>query len=75
MLNILTFIVNNKWKYWGDFVELKGNSNLVMNILKRGWSPSDNVIAELFSKIKRFRKEEKIRIKFTWVSRDMKHKQ
>ena len=67
--------MNNKWKYWGDFVELKGNSNLVMNILKRGWSPLDNVIAELFSKIKRFRKEEKIRIKFTWVSRDMKHKQ
>ena len=71
MLNALTFIVNNWWKYWGDYVEVKGDSNLAMNFLTGEWSPSYEVMTELVSKIKRFRREEKMKIKFTWVNRDM----
>ena len=47
------FIVNNRWKYWGDFAKVKGNSNLKMNSFTREWSPSDEVISELVS-IKKF---------------------
>ena len=72
MLNALTFIVNNGWKYWGDYVEVKDDSNLAMNFLTGEWSPSDEVMTELVSKIKRFRREERMKIKFTWVSRDTK---
>ena len=39
VLTTLKFIVNNGWKYWGDYVELKGNSNLIMNFLTGEWSP------------------------------------
>ena len=41
VLNALVFIVNNGWKYWGDYVKLKGNSNLVMNFPAREWYPAD----------------------------------
>ena len=68
MFNALTFIVNNGWKYWGDYEEVKGNSNLAMDFLTGEWSPSDEVITELVSKIKGFRREEKMKIKFSWVS-------
>ena len=70
MLNALSFIVNNRWKYWGNYVEVKGDSNLAMNFLIREWSPSDEVMTELVSKTKRYRREEKMKIKFTSVSRD-----
>ena len=57
--------MNNKCKYYGDYVEVKGDSNLVMNFLTGEWSPSDEMITELVSKIKRFRREKKMKIKFT----------
>ena len=34
-LNTLMFNVKNGWKYWVDFVEVKSNSNLAMNLLTR----------------------------------------
>ena len=71
MLNILIYIVNDWWKYSGNYVEVKGNSNLAMSFLTREWSPSDEVIAEIVLKLKRFRKEKKMKIKFTWASRDI----
>ena len=70
MLNALMFIVNKGWKYQGDCIELKGDSNLAMNFLMRKWSTLNEVMAELVSQIKRFKREEKMKIKFTWVSRD-----
>ena len=74
MLNVLTFIVNNGWKVWGKYVEMKGNSNFMINIPTRKWSFSNEVIHmgfRLVSKFKRFRRQEKTKIKFTWVNRDM----
>ena len=65
MLNALTFIVKNGWKYWDDYVEVKGDSSLAMNFLTGEWSPSDEEMTELVSKIKRFRREEKMKVKFT----------
>ena len=59
MLNTLTFIVNKGWKYWGDFVEVKGVSNSIMDFLMREPSPSGEVMTELISKIKRLRREKK----------------
>ena len=41
-----------------------------MNFLIGEWSPSDEVMIELVSKIKRFRKEEKMKVRFTWISRN-----
>ena len=64
MLNASMFIVKNGWKYWGEYVEVKGESNLAMNFLMGELSPSDEVMTELDSKIKRLRKEEKIKIMF-----------
>ena len=68
MFNTLTFFVNNGWKYWG--VEVKGDSNLAMNFLTGEWSPSDKVMTELLLRIKMFRREDKMKIKFTWISRN-----
>ena len=41
-----------------------------MNFLIRELSPLDKVTTELVSKIKRFKREEIRKIKFTWVSKD-----
>ena len=35
------------------------------------WSLSDKVMNELVLKIKRFKREEKMNIKFTWIGKDM----
>ena len=64
MLNASIFIVNNGWKYWGDYEEVKGDSNLAMNFFMEEWSLLDEVMVELVLKIKRFRREEKTKIKF-----------
>ena len=62
--------MNNGWKYWGIYVEVKCNSNLAMNFFTGEWSYYDEVMTELVLKIKRFRREKKMKIKFTWISRD-----
>ena len=41
-----------------------------MNFLTGEWYPSNEVMIKLVSKVKRFRREEKMKIEFTWVSRD-----
>ena len=49
----------------GDYVEVKGDCNLVVNSRTVEWSPVDKVMTELVLKTKRFKREEKIMIKFT----------
>ena len=36
MLNALMFIVNNGWEYLGDYIEVKGDSKIAMNLFM-GW--------------------------------------
>ena len=53
-------------------MEVKGDSKLATNFFMGEWFLADEVITELVSQIKRFRREEKMNIKFTWVSMDTK---
>ena len=63
--------MNNGWKYWGDYLEVKDDCKLAMNFLVGEWSFSNEVMTELISKIKRFKREERMMIKYTWISWDM----
>ena len=42
ILSILMLNGNNRWKYWHDSVEEKGDSYLVMNFLIGEWSSGLN---------------------------------
>ena len=63
-------IVNNGWKYWGDFIELKDDSNLTMNFLTGEWFLQKEVMTKVALKIERFRRKEKMKIKCARVRRD-----
>ena len=39
VLAALQWVVDRKWGYWGDYVEIRSDSGLAMKFLCREWKP------------------------------------
>ena len=67
ILQALSFVVAQGWKYEGDYLYLKSNTALAIQFLTREWKAEAEGLYDLVEAICTLLCKERIRIKWTWI--------
>ena len=69
ILQALSFVVGQGWKYTGDYLHLKSDSALAIRFLTREWKAEAEGLYDLVEAIRTLVRKERLRIKWTWIPR------